>query len=145
MTVGLGERAQPTLETYQRQGSNGVTDVPYRSELTGGDSADLTSPLSAGALLRSAGGRTTLYVAGSFSDASATAVITIVWYAQNGTSTGAVVTHQQATLTASANLLRDGTRFDAPALPFDAVAQNYEVRVIAAPSVGNVSLFAWVE
>ena len=31
------------------------------------------------------------------------------------------------------------------ALPFDAVAQNYEVRGIAAPSGGNVSLFAWVE
>ena len=145
MTAGMGLRAQPTLETYQRQDSNSVTTTAYRATLTGADSADLTSPLSSGSLLRSAGGRTTVYVAASFGSASATVAIAIVFYAQNGTATGAVLGHQTATLTASAALTRDGTRFDAPPLPFDAIGQNYEIRLTAAPSAGNVSLFTWVE
>lgn len=136
------------LEAYARScpnGSNSVTSTAYRATLSGADSFDLTSPLSAGALLKKINGRTTIYVAGSFSVASATVVCVLVFYAQNGSSTGAFVTQQKFTLTADANLLRNGVRFDAPGLPFDAVAENYEVRLYAAPSAGNVSLFTWVE
>ncbi len=139
---------QQGLESYSRDcpsGSNSVTSTAYRATLSGADSFDLTSPLSAGTLLKKINGRTTVYVAGSFSVASATVVCEIVFYAQNGSSTGAMVTHQKFTLTADANLLRNGVRFDAPALPFDAQAENYEIRLYAAPSAGNVSLFTWVE
>ena len=138
-----------TIETYARGGSvgpNAVTTTAYRAALAGGDSANLTSPIAAGASLKKIGGRTTVYVTGSFSIASATAAIVVVFYAQAAGATGAVVAHANATLTAEATITRDGTRFDAvAAIPFDALAENYEVRVIAAPSAGTVSLFTWCE
>lgn len=138
----------PTVETYQRNGptqANAVTTTPYRATLTGGDSADLTSPLSSGSLIVKGGGRTTGYVTGSFGTASATSVVVVVFYAQNENATGAVVGHVNLTLTADATLTRDGTRYDAVPVPFDLITENYEVRVVAAPSAGNVSLFTWVQ
>jgi len=136
------------VEAYARgcqNGSNSVTTTPYRTGLTTADSFNLTSPLSGGALLKKVGGRTTAYVAGSFSAASATVVLVVVFYGQSGSSTGAMIGHAKITLTADANLLRDGTRFDAPPIPVDCLSENYEVRVYSAPSSGNVQLFTWVE
>ena len=107
----------------------------YRTALDGNDGADVGTPID----VERTAGNPTIAVSARFSDAAATATITVVYYQGDETTPIAV---EEAT--AEAGRFTRGGAFLAPVLLFDTLGlSRYEVR-IDDPSSGTVTLTTWV-
>lgn len=128
------ERAQGDFDT------NAAT-----AYLSGGSTANSVALDAAINTVRALGGKTTVYVQCTHSDAAATVGITVILYGSGSSAIGRAVAAPGAqTATAGAMRVSASGKYFSTVLVFDAGgAAAYEVRISTATSAGTVDIYAW--